>query len=37
MNGRRVNFAENVFYRFEGGKVAEVWSVVDKGAIEAQL
>jgi predicted ester cyclase len=37
VNGRRVNFAENVFYRFEGGKVAEVWSVVDKGAIEAQL
>ena len=37
VNGRRVNFAENVFYRFEGGKVAEVWSVVDKAAIEAQL
>jgi predicted ester cyclase len=37
VNGRRVNFAENVFYRFEGVKVAEVWSVVDKGAIEAQL
>ena len=37
VNGRRVNFAENVFYRFEGGKIAEVWSVVDKAAIEAQL
>jgi predicted ester cyclase len=37
VNGRRVNFAENVFYRFEGGKVVEVWSVLDKAAIEAQL
>ena len=37
VNGRRVVFAENVFYRFEGGKIAEVWSVVDKAAIEAQL
>ena len=37
VNGRRVVFAENVFYRFESGKVAEVWSVVDKAAIEAQL
>jgi predicted ester cyclase len=37
VNGRRVAFAENVFYRFEGGKIAEVWSVIDKAAIEAQL
>jgi predicted ester cyclase len=37
VNGRRVAFAENVFYRFEDGKVREVWSVVDKAAIEAQL
>ena len=37
VNGRRVVFTENVFYRFEGGKIAEVWSVVDKAAIEAQL
>ena len=37
VNGRRVVFAENVFYRFEGEKIAEVWSVIDKAAIEAQL
>jgi len=37
VNGGRVVFAENVIYRFEGGKVAEVWSVIDKAAIEAQL
>jgi predicted ester cyclase len=37
VNGRRVNFAENVFYRFRDERVAEVWSVVDKAAIEAQL
>jgi predicted ester cyclase len=37
VNGRRVAFAENVFYRFRGGKIAEVWSVIDKAAIEAQL
>jgi len=37
VNGKRVSFAENVFYRFEAGKIAEVWSVIDKTAIEAQL
>ena len=37
VNGRRVRFAENVFYRFDGRKIAEVWSVIDKAAIEAQL
>jgi predicted ester cyclase len=37
VNGRRVAFGENVFYRFEGAKIAEVWSVIDKAAIEAQL
>jgi predicted ester cyclase len=37
VNGRRVRFAENVFYRFRAGKIGEVWSVVDKAAIEAQL
>jgi predicted ester cyclase len=37
VNGRRVNFAENVFYRFRDERIAEVWSVVDKAAIEAQL
>lgn len=35
--GRRVIFCENVFYRFRAGRIAEVWSIVDKAAIEAQL
>lgn len=37
VNGRRVSFAENVIYEFRGGKIAQVWSVIDKAAIEAQL
>jgi len=37
VNGRRVAFSENVFYRFDGGLIRDVWSVVDKAAIEAQL
>jgi predicted ester cyclase len=37
VNGKRVAFAENVFYQFRGDKIAEVWSVIDKGAIQAQL
>jgi len=37
VNGRRVAFTENVFYEFRDGKIAAVWSVIDKAAIEAQL
>ncbi|CAN7430770.1 ester cyclase [Mesorhizobium sp. LjNodule214] len=37
VDGRRVSFAENVIYEFRGGKIVEVWSVIDKAAIEAQL
>jgi predicted ester cyclase len=37
VNGRRVIFAENVFYQFRDGRIVEVWSVIDKAAIEAQL
>jgi predicted ester cyclase len=37
VNGRRVNFTENVFYEFRAERIVEVWSVVDKAAIEAQL
>jgi predicted ester cyclase len=37
VNGRRVSFAENVIYEFHDGKIVQVWSVVDKAAIEAQL
>jgi predicted ester cyclase len=37
VNGRTVSFTENVFYEFRQGKIVEVWSVIDKPAIEAQL
>ncbi len=37
VNGRRVAFTENVFYEFREGRIVEVWSVIDKAAIEAQL
>ncbi|SHL86362.1 ester cyclase [Phytopseudomonas punonensis] len=37
VHGRKVSFSENVFYAFRDSKIAEVWSVVDKAAIEAQL
>jgi predicted ester cyclase len=37
VNGRRVRFAENVFYQFRSNKIEQVRSVIDKAAIEAQL
>ncbi|PDQ18638.1 ester cyclase [Mesorhizobium sanjuanii] len=37
LNGKRVSFSENVIYEFRDGKIVQVWSVVDKAAIEAQL
>jgi predicted ester cyclase len=37
VNGTRVVFTENVFYQFLDERIVEVWSVVDKAAIEAQL
>jgi predicted ester cyclase len=37
VNGKRVSFAENVFYEFRREKIWRVWSVIDKEAIEAQL
>lgn len=37
VNGRRISFAENVFYTFENGLIKAVWSIIDKAAIEAQL
>lgn len=37
VNGKTVSFAENVFYEFRDAKIAQVWSVIDKAAIEAQL
>jgi predicted ester cyclase len=37
VNGKKVSFAENVFYEFRGGRIETVWSVIDKAAIEAAL
>jgi predicted ester cyclase len=37
VNGKRVSFTENVFYRFTNGKIQTVWSVIDQAAIKAQL
>ena len=37
VNGKRVSFAENVFYKFREEKIVQVWSVIDKAAIEAQI
>ncbi len=37
VNGKRVCFTENVFYAFRAEKIVQVWSVIDKAVIEAQL
>ena len=37
VNGKRVSFTENVFYEFREEKILQVWSVIDKAAIETQL
>jgi predicted ester cyclase len=37
VDGKRISFTENVIYEFAGEKIVEVWSVIDKAAIEAQL
>ena len=37
INGKRVSFTENVFYELREGRIWQVWSVIDKAAIEAQL
>ncbi|MGH1368506.1 MAG: ester cyclase [Maritimibacter sp.] len=37
VNGKRVRFAENVFYELKGGKICAVWSVIDKASIADQL
>lgn len=36
VRGRRVVFHEHAFYTLSGGKIAEVRSVIDKVALEAQ-
>ncbi len=37
VGGRRVQFWEHAFYEVEDGRIARVWSVVDRAAIAAQL
>ena len=37
VDGTRVSFAENVFYEFRQEKIVQVWSVIDKAGLEAQL
>lgn len=37
VNGKRISFAENVFYQFRDGRIVNVWSVIDKAAIADQL
>jgi predicted ester cyclase len=37
VNGKRVQFSENVFYQFHDGRIENVWSVIDKASIESQL
>jgi len=37
VNGKRVQFGENVFYEFVGSRIEKVWSIIDKTAIAGQL
>ena len=37
INGRRISFAENVFYEVKDAKIAEVFSAIDKTQIENQI
>jgi len=37
VDGKRISFTENVFYEFRREKIEQVWSIIDKAAIEAQL
>lgn len=37
VHGKRMSFTENVFYEFREGRIRQVWSIIDKAAIEAQL
>lgn len=37
VNGRRVRFAENVFYQIADGRISRVWSVIDKAAVADQI
>ena len=37
VNGKRVQFTENVFYELENLRIRQVWSVIDKAAIAAAV
>jgi predicted ester cyclase len=37
VNGKRIKFAENVFYEFSTRRIRKVWSIIDKAAIARQL
>jgi predicted ester cyclase len=37
VNGKRIAFSENVFYEFQQNRIRQVWSVIDKAAVERQL
>jgi predicted ester cyclase len=37
VNGKKTISSENVFYEFRSGKIVQVWSIIDKAAIEIQL
>jgi predicted ester cyclase len=36
-DGEALHFAEHVFYRFADGRIAAVWSLIDRWSIAAQL
>jgi predicted ester cyclase len=35
--GRAITFVEHAFYRYQGSRIAQVWSVIDMDAIREQL
>ena len=37
MENEFLSSAKNVFYQFRSGRIAEVWSAIDKAAIEAHI
>src|SRR4051794_40402114 len=37
VSGKRVSCTENVFYEFRSERICQVWSIIDKAAIAAQL
>lgn len=36
-DGRRISFTEHVFYHFREGRIAHVWSLIDRDEIRRQL